>query len=292
MSDLSKFKKEEYNLDQHKLWLWSWERFSNLFSTVISAKEYLEDELDYKGRIVAVAPYGSMNYALDSPWSDTDFVAVIVPSFEDLVFKDKNINQTYTYKREGKPDSFIRVVSIGYFCNHLLKSDFQMLEVLFSGFLYILPEYRHQFTRLYEYREEIAHYNEADWYYRILGAINSNRKNLLKSIENGGEVNQKNLYQFARLNYMGNFYNVFNYKECVDIRHHESELNLCLNFKYSTIFPDEVEGILETYEDYENYIKEFWELARKKDKNENIALFIKKQGKNIVADYLKDIKRM
>ena len=85
---------------------------------------------------------------------------------------------------------------IHHFFNKILQEDLNSLEVMFTKYRIINPDYIVFMEGLLEIREYIAHYNPIDFYNKILGNILTNYKKLTNKIEKSkqDELRIKELY--------------------------------------------------------------------------------------------------
>ena len=102
---------------------------------------------------------GSQNYDLDiytdDYKSDIDTKAIIIPSLEDVVMNKKPISTTHVLPNNEHLD----IKDIRLYFDNFKKQNVNFLEILFTQFKYINPEYEDLWDELIEGREEIAHYN-------------------------------------------------------------------------------------------------------------------------------------
>jgi hypothetical protein len=106
-------------------------------------------------RIVALCLQGSQNYGLDYENSDIDTKLIVVPSFEDVVFNRKPISMTHV--RENNEHIDIKDFRLYRQCFE--KQNLNFLEILFTPYKIVNPQYEQYWNRLVENREAIAHYD-------------------------------------------------------------------------------------------------------------------------------------
>lgn len=108
-----------------------------------------------ENRIIFVGCYGSQNYKLNYKGSDYDFKAIVTPSFEDVVFERKPISTTIELS-----DGLCDVKSIQAMMNCWKKQNVNFVELLFTKYKWVNPEYKEILQPLFDHNEEIVHYNE------------------------------------------------------------------------------------------------------------------------------------
>jgi predicted nucleotidyltransferase len=105
---------------------------------------------------VYIALQGSQNYQLDYKNSDVDTKAIVLPTFEDIVFNKKMVSTTYIMENNEHCD----LKDIRLMFNNFKKQNINFLEVLFSPYYWVDERYEEEFEQLRAHAEEIAHYNE------------------------------------------------------------------------------------------------------------------------------------
>ena len=120
-------------------------------------REHYEEALTMfpESRIVGVFYQGSANYGLDYEKSDVDTKCILVPTFEDIAFNRKPISTTYIRKNEEHID----LKDIRLYINCFEKQNLNFLEILFTPYKIVNPQYAEWWNKLVENREAIAHYD-------------------------------------------------------------------------------------------------------------------------------------
>lgn len=114
-------------------------------------KEYIEKEYGYK--VAYLALYGSQNYNLDTPESDIDLRAIVVPSLNDLVRGRKPVSKTL-HIDQGKVEQ-VDVKDIREYLKILKKGNPAYIEPLLTD-TYIVDD---NFKDLFKYfRDNIEEY--------------------------------------------------------------------------------------------------------------------------------------
>lgn len=120
-------------------------------------REHYEEAKQYfdESRIVGIFYQGSANYGLDYAGSDIDTKLIVVPSFEDIVFNHKPISTTHVrYNNEH-----IDIKDFRLYRQCFEKQNLNFLEILFTPYKIVNPQYEQWWNRLVENREAIAHYD-------------------------------------------------------------------------------------------------------------------------------------
>jgi hypothetical protein len=113
-------------------------------------------ELYGESRIVGLFLQGSQNYGLDYENSDIDTKLIITPTLEDIIFNRKPVSTTHVMENEEHLDA----KDIRLYIQTFRKQNLNFLEILFTEFKIVNPQYEKMWNVLVEHREEIARYNE------------------------------------------------------------------------------------------------------------------------------------
>ena len=108
-----------------------------------------------KDRVIFVGYYGAHNYKLNTKSSDYDFKAIITPSFEDIVLERKPVSTTIELS-----NCLCDVKSIRLMMNCWKKQNVNFIELLFTEYRWVNPEYEKVLKPLFDNNEKIAHYDE------------------------------------------------------------------------------------------------------------------------------------
>ena len=114
------------------------------------AKQYFDES-----RIVGIFIQGSQNYGLDYEGSDIDTKLIITPTFEEIAFNKKPVSTTHM--REN--DEHIDFKDIRLYIETFRKQNLNFLEILFTPYKIVNPQYAEWWNKLVENREAIAHYD-------------------------------------------------------------------------------------------------------------------------------------
>ena len=186
----------------------------------------VNEHLDYlleKGYDVAyISLQGSQNYGLDvyteEYKSDVDTKAVILPSFEDVVYNREPKSTTIVLENNEHIDlKDIRVMFDTY-----KKQNVNYIETLFSEYLIVSDDYRDLLKPLFENKELIAHININQALRCIAGMSKEKLKALqhpyptiIDKIEKFG-YDPKQLHHILRMNdFMKKYVSGKSYAECL-----------------------------------------------------------------------------
>ena len=113
-------------------------------------------ELYDESRIVGLFLQGSQNYGLDYEGSDIDTKLIITPSIDDIIFNRKPVSTTHILENEEHMDA----KDIRLYIQTFRKQNLNFLEILFTEFKIVNPQYAKWWDVLVANREEITRYNE------------------------------------------------------------------------------------------------------------------------------------
>lgn len=121
--------------------------------------ERLKDDFDYVSslgyNVLGVFLQGSQNYNLAYEGSDIDTKAILVPSFEDFVLNRKPVSTTLI--REDNSHIDLKDIRLMHEC--FRKQNINFIEILFTKYKYLNPDYKALYQPMFDNNELIAHYN-------------------------------------------------------------------------------------------------------------------------------------
>ena len=112
-------------------------------------------ELYGESRIVGLFCQGSQNYGLDYEGSDIDTKLIIVPSIDDIIFNRKPVSTTHVLEN----DEHLDAKDIRLYIQTFRKQNLNFLEILFTPYRIVNPQYAKWWNMLVEHKEDIAHYD-------------------------------------------------------------------------------------------------------------------------------------
>ena len=114
------------------------------------AKQYFDES-----RIVGIFIQGSQNYGLDYEGSDIDTKLIVVPTFEEIAFNKKPVSTTHILDNNEHLDA----KDVRLYINCFEKQNLNFLEILFTPYKIVNPQYAEFWQKLIDAREDIAHYD-------------------------------------------------------------------------------------------------------------------------------------
>ena len=143
----------------------------------------LKSDFDYVTslgyNVLGVFLQGSQNYSLSWGGSDIDTKAILVPSFEDFVLNRKPVSTTLILPS----NEHIDIKDIRLMHNCFYKQNINFIEILFTRYRYINPEYAAIYQTMFDNAERIAHYNNYAAVNCIAGMVFEKRKALCHPYE-------------------------------------------------------------------------------------------------------------
>lgn len=124
-------------------------------TTLVKFSEAIQEvsaELSKHGlTAIYVALYGSQNYCIQTLSSDIDLKVIVVPSLEDIVSNTKPVSETWNFKW-GQAD----IKDIRLMVENWLKQNTNFIEILFTPYCTIHPDYADEVYKMIDAREDIA----------------------------------------------------------------------------------------------------------------------------------------
>ena len=114
------------------------------------AKEHFDES-----RIVGIFIQGSQNYGLDYEGSDIDTKLIVVPTFEEIAFNKKPHSTTHVRAN----NEHIDFKDIRLYIETFRKQNLNFLEILFTPYKIVNPQYAEFWQKLVDAKEAIAHYD-------------------------------------------------------------------------------------------------------------------------------------
>ena len=177
--------------------------------------EYVEN-LGYS--VLGVFLQGSQNYELDYEGSDIDTKAIVLPSFGDFLLNKKPASTTSILPSNEHID--IKDIRLMHEC--FRKQNINFLEILFTKYRYMNPEYESLYQPMFDNNERIAHYNNYAAVNCIAGMVYEKHKamehpypTLIDKIEKYGYDN-KQLHHIIRCEeFLRRYIEGVSYAECL-----------------------------------------------------------------------------
>lgn len=124
----------------------------------------------YGYECIGVFLYGSQNYNLDTPTSDIDTKAIVIPSVKDMIFNTGEIKKQIEWE-----DGICDIHDIVSMHKSFKKQNINFLEILFTNYKIINPEYEYLYEPMFKNNDKIARISP----YRALQANYGTIKNKL-----------------------------------------------------------------------------------------------------------------
>lgn len=138
-------------------------------------KEHLDFyKKNYCNKWVGIFLQGSQNYNLDGPNSDVDTKIIVLPSFEELIFNHKPISRTLVLPNNEHCD--VKDIRLMFDC--FRKQNVNFLEILFTKYKVMNPQFEDLFQPMFDSRELIAHYNNYAGINCMAGMIKEKHRNM------------------------------------------------------------------------------------------------------------------
>lgn len=158
----------------------------------------LESHYDYlltyhysKDNILGVFLYGSQNYGFANENSDVDSIAIYLPTFEEMCLVKSRVTKEY-HLDNGE---HIVVKDIREYKDMLLKQNVNFIEILFTKYYILNPDYEDLFTQhFFNNKELFTTLDIKKMYLSILGQIEHTIKE--------DSRDKKKLYNGYRLMYL------------------------------------------------------------------------------------------
>ena len=182
----------------------------------------LQEDFDYVTslgyNVLGVFLQGSQNYQLSYSGSDIDTKAILIPSFEDFVLNRKPVSTTLILPSNEHID--IKDIRLMHEC--FKKQNINFVEILFTRYRYINPEYKTIYQPMFDNNERIAHYNNYAAVNCIAGMVYEKHKamehpypTLIEKIEKYGYDN-KQLHHIVRCEeFLKRYASGVSYAECL-----------------------------------------------------------------------------
>ena len=108
-----------------------------------------------KEHIVGIFLQGSQNYGLDYEGSDIDSKCIVTPTLKAIALAKSPISTTHIRAN----DEHIDMKDIRLYIQTFRKQNLNFLEILFTPYYFVSPEYAKYWDMLVAKREEITHYD-------------------------------------------------------------------------------------------------------------------------------------
>lgn len=101
--------------------------------------------------VFVITLYGSQNYGLDTPDSDLDYKAIVIPSIDDVVLNHNPASTSYEF--EG---GLIDVKDIRLMFDNYKKQNLNFIETLFTPYYWVNENYKNDWAAIKRMADDIA----------------------------------------------------------------------------------------------------------------------------------------
>ena len=188
----------------------------------------------------ALVLQGSQNYGLDiyteDYKSDIDTKVLVIPSLEDVVMNKKPVSTTHVLSNNEHLD----IKDIRLYFDNFKKQNINFIEILFSKFCIVNPQYKDLWDELVAGREDIAHFN-TNQALRCMAGMSMEKKkalchpypSLIDKIEKYG-YDGKQLHHIIRMaDFIYCYTHGDTYEECLKYLPHKSMMMKAKLNKYT-----------------------------------------------------------
>lgn len=227
-------------------------------------------------RIVGIFVQGSQNYCLDWEGSDLDTKCIILPSFEEICFNKEPVS--YTHVRENNEHIDFKDLRLMMQC--FKKQNINFVEILFTKYYILNPDYEELFKKVMNAKEEVAHYNVCKFLKCTSGmsaeklkALTLDRPSQHEEVVKYGWAT-KQMHHIIRLNeFMRRYLNGESFEKSLisEMREELIELKKNGHEKYSL---EEAISQSKTYDSYTKIMKNNYVDTHKEMKNDKIGELI------------------
>lgn len=171
-------------------------------------KERLKSDYDFLVEngynVVGVFLYGSDNYAMNTPTSDIDVKAIVLPHFDDIVDSKDWVSKEYHREEDGGK---LEVKDIRLMFDSYKKQNINFLETMFTKYKYINRDYIAVWEGMIEKnRESIARYNPLKSILFMYGNMKTKYKSMLHEAPHNEEEIKKYGYSLKDFHHIARLY--------------------------------------------------------------------------------------
>lgn len=161
-----------------------WEkRDADIREALEDAADFLEGDKGYE--VVSVNLYGSQNYDCDTPASDYDFKAIIIPTLNDIILNRNPVSRVVDFgDRGGQID--IKDVRLMFDCYK--KQNVNFIETMFTRWYWVNPTYAQEWEAVREMANRIAFADPAKALNCMIGMAKEKQHALCHEYESKKEI--------------------------------------------------------------------------------------------------------
>jgi len=195
------------------------------------------DEVEKMGyEIVGVFLQGSQNYELDHDGSDIDSKAILLPTFEHFVLRDKEVSTTHVMPNNEHVD----LKDIRLMFESFKKQNVNFVEILFTEYKIMNPKYTELYQPMFDNAESIARYNNFAGVNCIAGMAMEKFKALehpypatMDKIKKYGYDGKQLSHELRLLEFLGRYIKGEPYADCLISKEREFLIDVKTNKMYN-----------------------------------------------------------
>ena len=243
-------------------------------------------------RILGIFVQGSQNYNLDWEKSDLDTKCIVLPTFEEICFNKEPVS--YTHVRANNEHIDFKDIRLMMRC--FKRQNINFVEILFTKYYILNPEYKELFRKIIDAREGVAHYNinkflkcTSGMSAEKLKALTLDRPSQHEEVIKYGWAT-KQMHHIIRLNeFMLRYLNGESFESCLisNMREDLVELKRSGHEKYSL---EEAVSQSKAYDSYTNFMRNNYVDSHEEVQNDKIGELIDSVTYDIlVKKFKKDV---
>ena len=228
-------------------------RSDKMKATHVRFSEAVQDvsaELSKHGlTAIYIALYGSQNYCIQTLASDIDLKVIVIPTLNDIVSNTKPVSETWNFKW-GQAD----VKDIRLMVENWLKQNTNFLEILYTPYCMIHPDYTDEVYKMIDAREDIARIDTLRHIRATMGMQDQKFHALKHRFPSKVEVIDKYGYDPKQLSHIIRLYDLTSkyvegkdYLECILPSGELKNTIIDIKIGKLTYTPDEAENMARTY---------------------------------------------
>lgn len=240
-------------------------------------------------KILGIFIQGSQNYGLDWSGSDIDTKCIVLPTLEDICLNKKATS--YTHVREN--NEHIDFKDLRVITGDFKKQNINFLEVLFTKYFIVNPDYADLFKPMFDKAESIARYDN----YRFIRATAGMSMEKYKALEldrpsQHDEIIKygwatKQLHHLMRLNlFIKRWVDGVSFEECL-IDSRGEELSYVKQYGHIMMTLEQARKTAKQLDDETNAIKEEYIATHEHAIDESVSKIIDDVVVNIIRESLK-----
>jgi len=141
--------------------------------------------------VVGVFLFGSQNYNMHTPESDVDVKAMVIPNINDLVWGNTEIA-----KKVVRDNGELVIYDIASIHKSIKKQSINFVEILFTEYKILNPQYAHLYAPMFTHRESIADLNTFKAVHCTLSMARNKHKMLFAELPSNASRVQKAGYDY------------------------------------------------------------------------------------------------